>query len=53
MLDPVYGALSVPFDPASVGSVAASGGPADPERVARAVESALVGDRDVRVERVG
>ena len=53
VLDPVYGALGVPFDPASVGSVAASGGPADAERVARAVESALVGDRDARVEQVG
>ena len=52
VLDPVYGALGVPFDPTSVGSVAASGGPADPTRVARAVESALVGDRDATVERV-
>jgi lipoate-protein ligase A len=53
VLEPVYGALGVPFDPASVGSVAASGGPADPTRVARAVESALVGGRDARVERLG
>jgi lipoate-protein ligase A len=52
VLDPVYEALGVPFDPGSVGSVAASGGPADSERVTRAVESALVGDRDARVERV-
>jgi lipoate-protein ligase A len=52
VLDPVYGALGVPFDPASVGSVAASGGPAEPTRVARAVESALVGDREASVERV-
>jgi lipoate-protein ligase A len=52
VLDPVYGALDVPFDPTSVGSVAASGGAADPTRVARAVESALVGDRDATVERV-
>jgi lipoate-protein ligase A len=53
VLEPVYGALGVPFDAASVGSVAASGGPADPTRVARAVESALVGGRDARVERLG
>jgi len=52
VLDPVYGALGVPFDPASVGSVAASGGPDDPTRVARAVESALVGGEDARIERV-
>jgi lipoate-protein ligase A len=52
VLDPVYGALGVSFDPDTVGSVAASGGPADPTRVARAVESALVGDRDATVERV-
>ena len=52
VLEPVYGALGVPFDPASVGSVAASGGPADPTRVARAVESALAGGRDTSVERV-
>lgn len=52
VLEPVYRALSVPFDPESVGSVAASGGPADPGRVARAVESALVGGRDASVERV-
>ena len=52
VLAPVYEALCVPFDPASVGSVAASGGPTDSTRVARAVESALVGGRDVRVERV-
>ena len=52
VLEPVYGALDVPFDPDTVGSVAASGGPTDPTRVARAVESALVGDRGASVERV-
>lgn len=52
VLDSVYGALGVPFDPESVGSVVSSGGPTDPERVARAVESALVGDRESTVERV-
>jgi lipoate-protein ligase A len=53
VLDAVYGALDEPFDPASVGSVADAGGPADADAVARAVETALVGDRDVTVERVG
>lgn len=45
----VYDALDQPFDPAGVGSVAAAGGPSDPERVAGAVERALVGDRPVTV----
>ncbi|WP_255151699.1 lipoyl protein ligase domain-containing protein [Halorarius halobius] len=52
VLDPVYDALEVPFDPDSVGSVARAGGDADPETVARAVEDALVGDREATVERV-
>ena len=49
-LEPVYEALDVPFDPATVGSVAAAGGPSESGRVARAVESALVGDREATVE---
>ncbi|MFC5367705.1 lipoate--protein ligase family protein [Salinirubrum litoreum] len=49
VLTPVYEALDVAFDPASVGSVAGAGGPADPVRVARVVESAFVGDRDHEV----
>lgn len=53
VLDPVYAALGQPFDPDSVGSVAAAGGPADPERVARAVERELVGDADPTVRRLG
>jgi len=52
VLDPVYEALGIPFDPDTVGSVAAAGGSADPTRVARAVESALIGEREARVERV-
>jgi len=52
VLAAVYGALDRPFDPASVGSVAAAGGPSDPERVVAAVERALVGDREPTVERV-
>jgi lipoate-protein ligase A len=49
VLTPVYEALGVAFDPASVGSVAGAGGPAEPDRVARAVESAFVDGRDAEV----
>lgn len=53
VLNPIYGALGVPFDPDSVGSVERAGGDADPEMVARAVEQALVDEGDPHVERVG
>jgi lipoate-protein ligase A len=43
VLDAVYDALDQPFDPASVGSVAAAGGPSDPDRVVDAIERELVG----------
>lgn len=46
VLVPVYDALDVPFDPESVGSVAAAGGPSDPAVVRDALESAFVADRD-------
>ncbi|WIV68351.1 lipoate--protein ligase family protein [Natrialbaceae archaeon AArc-T1-2] len=46
VLEPVYDALAVSFDPGSVGSAAAAGGPADPDRVQAALEDALVGDRE-------
>ena len=46
VLGPVYEAINVSFDPASVGSVATAGGPDDPAVVRRAVEDALVDDRD-------
>lgn len=49
VLDPVYAALDVPFDPDSVGSVARAGGDADSENVARTVEDLLVGDADPEV----
>lgn len=52
VLAAVYGALDQPFDPASVGSVAAAGGPSDPTRVVEAVERELVGDATPTVERV-
>lgn len=41
VLDPVYGALGVPFAPEAVGSVARAGGPADSEAVCRALVDAL------------
>jgi lipoate-protein ligase A len=43
-LEGVYGALGIPFDPATVGTVADAGGPSDPEVVRAALEDALVGD---------
>ncbi|QGX95280.1 lipoate--protein ligase family protein [Haloplanus rallus] len=49
VLAPVYDALGQPFDPGSVGSVAAAGGPSDPEQVRTAVERELIdGDATVR-----
>ncbi|MDG5757759.1 lipoate--protein ligase family protein [Natronococcus sp. A-GB1] len=49
VLEEVYGALEVPFDPESVGSMAAAGGPSDPERIARTLENELTGDREREV----
>jgi octanoyl-[GcvH]:protein N-octanoyltransferase len=51
VLDAVYGALGVPLDPETVGSVELAGGESDPERVVQAVEDALVGDESADVER--
>ncbi|WP_232700332.1 lipoate--protein ligase family protein [Halobacterium wangiae] len=51
VLADVYPALGVPFDPDSVGSVAASGG--DTGRVRDELEATLVGDADPDVRRVG
>ena len=41
VLTPTYDALAVDFDPTSVGSVEAAGGPADTTHIGRAVEFAL------------
>lgn len=46
VLDPIYAALGQPFDPESVGSVAAAGGPAETDAVVTAIEGVLVGDAD-------
>ena len=51
VLAPVYDALDVPFDPSTVGSVAAAGGPSDPETVADAIVDAY-GGSDATVERL-
>jgi octanoyl-[GcvH]:protein N-octanoyltransferase len=53
VLSPVYEALSVPFDPGSVGSVERTSGDADPERVARAIEDAILDGGTPRIERIG
>lgn len=48
VLDDVYAALDLPFNPDTVGSVERADGTADPDAVARALEDALTGgDRDV------
>jgi octanoyl-[GcvH]:protein N-octanoyltransferase len=52
VLEPVYDALAIPFDPGSVGSVARTGGPADPEQVALTIESAFTSDHETRIERI-
>jgi lipoate-protein ligase A len=52
VLAPVYDALGVPFDPESVGSVAAAGGPATPEPVRLALERAVVDGRETSIEQL-
>jgi octanoyl-[GcvH]:protein N-octanoyltransferase len=48
VLVPVYGALDVPLDPDSVGSIERAGGESDPATVADEIERALIeGYRDV------
>ncbi|WP_247003802.1 lipoate--protein ligase family protein [Halosolutus gelatinilyticus] len=51
VLDAVYDALGVPFDPSSVGSVRDGGESTDPDRLRRAVEDALV-DADPDAESI-
>jgi lipoate-protein ligase A len=51
VLDPIYDALGVPFEPDAVGSVRRAGGPDEPETVCRAVVDAFT-DGDVRTEYV-
>ncbi|WP_293033586.1 lipoate--protein ligase family protein [Natronococcus sp.] len=53
VLEAVYGALEVPFDPDSVGSVAAAGEPSDPEQIPRALEDRLADGRALEIVEVG
>jgi len=41
VLEPVYGALDLPFERDAVGSIAQAGGPADPEAVIEALQDGL------------
>ncbi|GAB3682615.1 biotin/lipoate A/B protein ligase family protein [Salinarchaeum chitinilyticum] len=52
VLDDVYDALEVSFDPCTVGSVQAAGGDGDPEALVTAIEDALVGQHEPEIERV-
>jgi len=52
VLEPVYAAIEVPFDPDSVGSIAGAGGSSDAAGVATTVEGTLVGDRPVTTRSV-
>lgn len=52
VLDPLYEALDIEFDPTTVGSVARAGGPGDPSRVTRQVEDALVDQPAPTIEQV-
>ena len=53
VLDPVYEALGVPFDPGSVGSLARAGGETDRAVARRTVERGLVGAETPQVRTVG
>ena len=52
VLAAVYDRLAVPFDPDSLGSVAAAGGSDDPKAVAAEIESAFVDGRSTVIERI-
>ena len=52
VLDPVYGALDVPFDPDSMGSVVSAAATVDRETIRTTVETALIGTGRPSVERI-
>jgi lipoate-protein ligase A len=52
VLDPVYTALSVPFDPESVGSVEGAGGPGEPERTIEVIGAAVRGSAEFETAEV-
>lgn len=54
VLEAVYGALEVPLDPDAVGSVAAAGGPSEPEPILQALTEELIGQTlEEEVETIG
>ena len=52
VLEPIYEALSVPFDPDAVGSVARAGGPSNPTTVCRTIERTLRDGREATIAEV-
>lgn len=46
VLKPIYGALSVPFNPESVGSVEAAGGPGKPEQTIDVIDTTVRGSAE-------
>lgn len=52
VLEPVYAALGVAFDPATVGSLARAGAVTEPDRVVEALATALAGEKTLSTERV-
>lgn len=52
VLEVVYDALEVDFDPCTVGSVASAGGDGDPDALVDSIEDALVGQANATVEHV-
>ncbi len=52
VLEDVYDALDVAFDPCTVGSIEAAGGDGDPDALVTAIEERLVGQHDPVVERI-
>lgn len=49
VLDPIYAALEIPFDPRSVGCVERAGGPNDVETVIETIEETFLGDAEPTV----
>lgn len=52
VLEPVYGALDLAFDPDSVGSIERAGGRADPDEVVATLRDTLVRDQSMEIESV-
>lgn len=52
VLEPVYAALGVPFDPSTVGSIENAEGRSEPELVRETLEDAFIGDDDPSFETI-